>query len=311
MLNTNDNTKKTVIPEQFKKNINNHINSNSLPNFISLDSRYPIVVIKKAVCEYGDYCINQFDTCVWRHKDQSKVYDDVRESCRNGDSCIYKTKVCQKNHNSKLPPYIKTPKCKKGDNCILFKENKCYLIHPKQIKDFELFSMTHSLKETEDFVESIKINTFINNMEFRKSQKYKFNNNSLPLPSSLPTISSSLPTISSSLPTISSSLPPLHSSLPPLYSSLPPLPSPPPPPPNFYLPLNLTSNSNTLPPNFISDLLKKSITYDRGRSRSRSRDHEREYRHRHNRSLEREHRRSRKRSRSRSRDRSRRHDSKY
>jgi hypothetical protein len=163
MLNTTDITKKSLIPDQFKKNIANHINSrSSLPDFIPLEPT--IIVVKKAPCEYGDFCINQFDTCVWKHKDNPKVYDDVRENCKNGDSCIYKTHVCQKNHMSTLPPYIKTPKCKKGDYCSLFKENKCYLIHPKQIKICNEFSRTHSLKETEEFVESIKINTFINNM---------------------------------------------------------------------------------------------------------------------------------------------------
>jgi len=297
MLKSTDNTKKSLIPEQFKKHINNHITSNlSLPDFVPVEPT--IFVVKKAICEYGDYCINQFDTCVWKHKDQPKVYDDVREICKNGDSCIYKTKVCQKNHHSTLPPYIKTPKCKKGDFCPLFKENKCYLIHPKQIKDCELFSRSHSLKETEAFVESIKINTFINNMEYRKSQKYKScNNKQIP-----------------SLPFTSSLSQPLHS---PFNFQLPLPPPPPPPPFAFQLPPlpppPFDSGSNTLSPNFIPDLLNKSITYNRGRSRSRDREHrhslysEREHRHRRSRSRSREHRHRR----SRSRDRDYRCESKY
>jgi len=258
MLNSIDNTKKSLIPEQFKKNINNHITRNlSLPDFVPLEP--VIIVVKKAQCEYGDYCINQFDTCVWRHKDQPKVYDDVRENCKNGDSCIYKTKVCPKNHISSLPQYIKTPKCKKGDYCPLFKENKCYLIHPKQIIDCEQFSRTHSLKETEDFAESIKINTFINNMEYRKSQKYKSCYQPIPFVSSIqpPSFKFPLPPPPFKLP-----LPPPP---PPFAFQLPPLP----PPPTF------DSGSNTLSPNFIPELLNKSIRYNRERSRSRSREHRR------------------------------------
>ena len=167
--------------------------------------------------------------------------------------------------------------------------------------------MTHSLKETEEFAESIKINTFINNMEYRKSSKKNTSNNK--------------------------SLIPLQ---------LPPLPMPPAPPLPTpiashlhmpHVPLNLTSNSNMLPPNFISNFLKESITYDRGRSRSRdhrdshdyrdshyhrdSRDYDREHRRSRSRSHSREHRRKRSRSRSREHKHSRsnyhkdKHDSKY
>jgi hypothetical protein len=253
-----------LIPEQFKKNINNHITRNlSLPDFVPLEPK--IIVVKKAICEYGDYCINQFDTCVWRHRDQPKVYDDVRESCKNGDSCIYKTKVCPKNHMSSLPSYIKTPKCKKGNYCPLFEENKCYLIHPKQINDCELFSRTHSLKETEDFAESIKINTFINNMEYRKSQKYNSCYQPIPFVSSIqpPSFKFPLPPPPFKLP-----LPPPP---PPFAFQLPPLP----PPPTFASHLPFDSSSNTLSPNFIPELLNKSIRYNRERSRSRSREHRR------------------------------------